>query len=419
MTADPSTTHHAVTCLDCGCLCDDIRLQSNGRQIESVERACPQGEAWFQQRIQPATCLAEDSPVSLASAIATASQLLQEAERPLLYGFDQADNETVRASLALADRLGAAFDVSLSTTSRAVLRAEQSVGRLSATRGELKNSADLVIFIGCDPVSSHPRFLDRYVDRDRAKIIVIHDQPTATEAYADQVLTIDSGNRFDALGAWRSAVQFLDPPATAPACDRLPGNQNAWHALAVQMASSRTTALVYDQLSEDSIDEATLLLESIYGLARDASQKSRIFTIDLGSAGNSTGAVEATTWQTGFPPPVDFSAGYPRHCPLTRTADALLSAGACDLVMMIQTVAANLRLSATAMQNLREVAKIVISTELTTMPKTKLAIRTAATGIQSTGTVNRADNIALPLRPVIPTESPYCKDVIHRMLAQI
>ena len=60
--------------------------------------------------------------------------------------------------------------------------AVQAVGESTATLGEIKNRSDLVVYWGSDPLVSHPRHLERFVDapgmfvpagrRDRHLVVV-------------------------------------------------------------------------------------------------------------------------------------------------------------------------------------------------------------------------------------------------------
>src|SRR2546422_9823207 len=45
MTSGRTVAH--VTCLGCGCACDDIAVVVERDRIASLENACPLGQAWF------------------------------------------------------------------------------------------------------------------------------------------------------------------------------------------------------------------------------------------------------------------------------------------------------------------------------------------------------------------------------------
>ena len=94
------------------------------------------------------------------------------------------------------------------------------VGRVSATLGEVKNRADVVVFWGVDPVVTHPRHAERYsvdppgrfVPEGRAgrTVIVADSRRTATAARADIFLPVDPDRAFETLWALRALVRGVD-----------------------------------------------------------------------------------------------------------------------------------------------------------------------------------------------------------------
>ena len=110
----------------------------------------------------------------------------------------------------------------------------QRVGRVSATLGEVKNRADVVVFWGADPVVSHPRHWQRYSVEPRGRfipqgragrtVIVVDQQRTATAEEADLFVEIDASRQFEVLWVlrawfeeWRS-TRFGFARARAPIC---------------------------------------------------------------------------------------------------------------------------------------------------------------------------------------------------------
>src|SRR5689334_7500024 len=54
-----------VTCLGCGCACDDIRIRSENGGIQEAERACVLGAAWFGDGSAPATATVDLRPAAM------------------------------------------------------------------------------------------------------------------------------------------------------------------------------------------------------------------------------------------------------------------------------------------------------------------------------------------------------------------
>jgi formylmethanofuran dehydrogenase subunit B len=159
------TVQHA-TCLGCGCTCDDITVVARGGRIVEARQACALGVRWFGDGAVPARLrlpgTIDDRPPSVATVLAVAASLLRVAASPLVYLAGDVSCESQRASIAIADVLGARLDNVTSSTARAGTLAAQRRGRVTATLGELRNRADIIAFWGVDPEIRYPRFQSRY-----------------------------------------------------------------------------------------------------------------------------------------------------------------------------------------------------------------------------------------------------------------
>ncbi|MBA3497702.1 MAG: hypothetical protein H0T86_11405, partial [Gemmatimonadales bacterium] len=78
--AEPtSTAASSVTCLGCGCACDDLTVHVSGGRIVDIAPPCPLGRAWFGDGGAPAETLSGGHTVSLERAVADAAELLAAA----------------------------------------------------------------------------------------------------------------------------------------------------------------------------------------------------------------------------------------------------------------------------------------------------------------------------------------------------
>jgi formylmethanofuran dehydrogenase subunit B len=96
-----------VTCAGCGLLCDDVTVEASSDGVR-VRPECPLGARWFSERMRRLSEVAatiDGEAAEVESALARAAELLREARRPLLRGFENATVEDARAAVALADRL--------------------------------------------------------------------------------------------------------------------------------------------------------------------------------------------------------------------------------------------------------------------------------------------------------------------------
>ena len=157
-----------VTCLGCGCACDDIAVVVKQDRIADARNACALGVAWFGDGTVPADTRVNGRTASLERALSEAARLLTGAKRPLVYLAGDVSCETQREGVAIADRLHAAIDSLAATAATAVLAAQRR-GRAGATLGEIRQRADLVVFWAVDPSARYPRYGSRYAVEPRAR----------------------------------------------------------------------------------------------------------------------------------------------------------------------------------------------------------------------------------------------------------
>src|SRR5919198_82983 len=199
----------ASTCAGCGCGCDDIQVAVAAGTLEGVTGTCGLGDAWFAERTGDAHPPAriDGHEADLAEAIDVSAAILREARLPLVCGLGQTDCESQRAAVALAEAIGAVIDPAGDGAAGA---ASQVAGLSTATFGEVRDRADLVVAWRADPVVSHPRLLPR-LRLDRAgragrerTLVVIDGRRTATADEADAFIELPPELDFEALWAMRA-----------------------------------------------------------------------------------------------------------------------------------------------------------------------------------------------------------------------
>ncbi len=102
-----------ATCTFCGCVCDDIKLHTDGNRIHKAERACVLGKAWFLNHTgdkKYPEAIVDGRETSADEAIEVAADLLHQADMPLVYGMSNTTCEAQKQCVALADRLGGIVD---------------------------------------------------------------------------------------------------------------------------------------------------------------------------------------------------------------------------------------------------------------------------------------------------------------------
>jgi formylmethanofuran dehydrogenase subunit B len=426
-----------ATCTACGCLCDDIGLAVEDGRIVAAERACELGRGWFladhdQGRLPLATLAGRASGVR--EALDHAAEILRKARSPVMLGLTRTSNEAVAAALALADRLGAVVDVGQAAVANRTLRAIQRVGRVSATLGEVKNRADVVVFWGVDPLVTHPRHWERYsveprgrfVPRGRAgrSLIVADAGWTATAARADWFVRVAEDAQFETLWTLRALARglALDPDRVEQTTGNSP---ETLRAFVDRLAGARYGAWFHGPgLGRGRGGSACV--EAALALVRDLNVAGTRFVIlPLGEPGNTAGAESVLTWQAGSPQGVDFSGPFPRARPDESTAAALLERGEADAALIVADEVEPW-LPDAARRHLGRIPRIVIAPRATATatatadrPAADVALAAATCGIDAPGTVMRVDGVVLPLRPPLASPVPSDRDWLRALEERI
>jgi formylmethanofuran dehydrogenase subunit B len=380
-----------ATCAGCGCACDDIEVMAAG-----PIRTCPLGDAWFAARTgdRPPVATVEGRTVSLDEAVDAAAAILRQARAPLVYGLGQTSCEAQRRAVALAEAIGAAVDPGGGGAAKA---AYQAIGSSTATFGEIRDRAELVVVWRADPVVTNPRLLERLrlerATRGPRALVVIDAQRTATAEEADAFVELDAADDFEALWALRALV-------TRAPLDRDRMSAPSLDDLSHRMLGARHVALLYG-------DEVQAL--ALFALVRDLARDRHTVTLGLRRDANGRGAEDVLAWQTGFAAAVSFARGYPRE---ELSAVALLERGDVDAVLVVASDPLE-HLPATAADCLRELPTVVVDARATaTSQAARVAFATAADGIEVQGTVHRMDGVPVPLRAPLAGQRPCVEEVL-------
>jgi formylmethanofuran dehydrogenase subunit B len=374
-----------ATCAGCGCVCDDIEIADGG-----LIRTCPLGDAWFAELSgdRPPLARVDGRPVELDEAVDAAAAILGQARAPLVYGLGQTSCEAQRRAVALAEAIGAVVDAAGGSAS-------PTIGWSTATFGEIRDRAELVVVWQADPVVTNPRLLERLrldrASRGSRALVVVDTQRTATAEEADAFVELDAARGFEALWALRARVGGADRIEEAPLDD-----------LAERMFAARHMALLHG-----AVDELSAL--ALFSLVRDLSRDRHAVTLGLRRDGNARGAEDVLAWQTGFPGPVSYARGHPRE---ERSAAALLERGEVDAALVVGSDPLE-QLPPRAADRLRELPTVVVDARATaTAEAARVAFATAADGVEVAGTVHRMDGVPVPLRAPLAAERPSAEDVL-------
>jgi formylmethanofuran dehydrogenase subunit B len=361
-------------------------------------RTCPLGDAWFAARAadRPPVATVEGRAASLGEAVDATVAILGRARAPLVYGLGQTSCEAQRRAVGLAEAIGAVLDPAGGGSSGA---AYQAIGSSTATFGEIRDRAALVMVWRADPVVTNPRLLERLrlqrATRGPRALVVVDAQRSATAEEADAFVELDAADDFEALWALRALV------TNAP-LDRDRAGAAPLDDLAHRLLGVRHVAVLHG-------DETDAL--ALFSLVRDLARDRHAVTLGLRGDANARGAEDVLAWQTGFPGPVSFVRGHPRE---ELSAAALLERGEVDAALV---VASDPLEHLPALQALPLV--VVDAAATATATAARVAFAPAADGVEVAGTVHRMDGVPVPLRAPLTTERPSVEDVLAAIAGRL
>lgn len=408
-----------ATCTFCGCVCDDMDLtvDLDEHRITKAKNACVLGRAWFAEHTVEAypAALIDGKEATTEEAVEAAAQILVNARFPIIYGMSDTTCEAQKQAVAIADYLRANIDTTTSVCHGPSGMAFQGVGESSATLGEIKNRADLVIYWGGNPAEAHPRHFTRYGvtpkgmyipngKKDRTMVLVdVRETPSAP--VADIFLRVKPGTDFEVLWALRALVKGRTIDSSIEEKTGIP--LETLEDLVERMKSCQFGVLFFGMgltMTRGRHFNSGALL----ALASDLNEFTHFVANPVRGHGNVTGADNVVSWQTGYPFGVNFNRGYPRFNPGEFTTADVLARGEADAACIIASDPAS-NFSRPAIEHLMKIPVITFDPKPSVTSKlAKVAFTTATYGINVPGTVYRMDDVPITLRPAF--ESPYPSD---------
>ncbi len=411
-----------VACTVCGCVCDDLQVTVDGGHVVAASGACRLARPWFDGLGASAEAVPEvdANPVPLDAAYSRAADLLKASKYPLIYGLSRSTTEGQRAAVALADRLGATIDTTASTGHAPSILALQNVGESTCTLGEVRQRADVVVFWGSDPLTTHPRHIERYCPPRPGRTIIVADtSETETAKAADLFVPLTAGRMWETLTELRRLV----------ASPGLPRHEGEHATAAFPFVSRQTEDLARLLLSAKfgviffggtltAEPHARRAVEALLRLVTDLNRHGRFYARRMRRYGDVAGADSVLAWQTGYPFGVNLSAGYPRYNPGEFTGPDLLARGEPDLCLLVGSeTAKDFPPAATA--HLRRIPVIALDPPGVREVPAAVRFPTAVYGVHRPGTAYRLDEVPIPLRVLLPTDLPSDSDVLGELLKRV
>ncbi|HEV2972900.1 MAG TPA: formylmethanofuran dehydrogenase subunit B [Pirellulales bacterium] len=405
-----------VPCPFCGCVCDDLQVSVTSGRVAAAEGACEIARNWFlaDRRVEPPSCRVRGSAASYEDALGQAAEMLIAARYPLIYGLSRATCDAQAAAVEIAELVRGVIDT---PASRGSLAALQTIGEVTCTLGEIRNRADLIVAWGVDPITTHPRFFERYGPiSPQSQLIVVDSRASATSAIAHRRIVIRAGSDFEAAAVIRAIAKGINLDA-AMIVERTGVSLPVWQVLLERMKNARFGVLIAAE-SNDS-PAARRLCGALAALVCDLNLHTRFVSLGLRSGGNVVGAENVLAWRTGHPTAIDFSHSGPRSNPDEFTAERLLASGEIDAALVICDDPLS-HWNSAAKERFHAIPTIALDWQDTpTMKAAQVAIPIATIGVESGGTVFRMDGVPLALRPVVPARGPTDYEGLRRLAAAL
>jgi formylmethanofuran dehydrogenase subunit B len=255
-----------------------------------------------------------------------AAMLLQSSWCPV-FSFDT-DIHGTRAAIALAERVGAAYD----HVEGAALSREAALfsgnGALIVAPGEVRRRADLVAIVGELPAIYHG-FVAGLADSvpdltpTNAREIFLIGLESAKLSLGKRKVTQLSCKGVELAGLLAALrAQHAGRKVSAPVSN--------FGEFASALGTAKFPVFLFSGYGADG-----LALEMLQGLVVDINRKSRASSLHLPASESGWGSVLASTWMTGFPPRTGFGRGFPELDPWRFDPVRAIASGEADLHLWV------------------------------------------------------------------------------------
>jgi formylmethanofuran dehydrogenase subunit B len=407
----PKAVQRDVLCTFCASGCDNLEISYDGRIIDSARNGCAISISRFttsdkSRLLKPLVRKAGKlRPTTFARGVDRAARILKNAKYPLLYGWSQTSCEAISKGIELTELVGGLIDNTTTSCHGPTILGVQDAGEATSTLGEVRHSADLVIYWGCNPVHSHPRHMSRFTvfskgrfrkTRKDRKLIVVDVRQTDTAKLADRFIQVLPNGDYELLTALRTAINGeqleQDTIAGVPV--------ETVEEIADMMMDCEFGALFFG-LGLTMTAGKHRNTEAALTLVRDLNYVTKFVVVPMRGWFNVAGANEVSTWQTGYPYAVDLTQGYPKFNPGDTSAIDAITRGEVDAALVVASDPVS-HFPREAVRHLLKIPIIVLETKRTpTSEAAEVVIPSAILGVEAAGTIYRIDGVALEAKKVI------------------
>jgi formylmethanofuran dehydrogenase subunit B len=422
-----------VVCLGCGCLCDDLSVSLTDRSTTAegdglaILPSCSMARDWLAGTAidDGPACMVEGRATLVEEGLKVAREILASSKRLLVDGLARTSVQSQRAAVVLAEKYRGVLIGFGSPVAARMHRAAQSAGLVTSTLGEVRHRADMVVLWNADPVTTHPRHLDRYslypegrfVPRGRKDrtLVWIGSTPNPSRELADYVVTITAGRDFEAasvlIGIERGVELDADEVARQTGVPL-----ETWQELSGMLRRARYGALFYDpQLSAESAERCEHDARALMQWVSELNSTTSFVFHALTDGGNGAGLEQVVSWMTGCSGVIDFSSGWPRVLPEIESSRDLMAHRSLDAALFVSADPLE-DWGPSHWRGLGFIPTVVLSsTSTATSSSATVWFQTAPFGRSVEGTVFRGDGVALPLRPLTRSNFPSDEEILRQL----
>ena len=404
------------TCPFCALHCDDVHVRAAARPRPTTK--CPIALDGYHRADLQLKPQIDGKPVSMATACREAARLLTRARHPLYAGL-ATDVAGMRAVVRLAERTGGVLDHANGDIMQVQSRLLKERGWISTTLGELRRRADLLVLLGTDAVSAHPRFFERIRasrGRQPLKWVQLGGKSPGQRGTGRRAWRLDCPN--DALGEVARALTLRLRGHPLPARRRIGGlPASSVERLARKLSRAHYSVLAWEPARLPTA-QAALQVHAFCDLIQELNQTTRSAGLALGGEQAAGTAQTVCTWLSGHPLRVGYPRRQPQPDPTRYDWRRMLAGGDTDLLVWITAFDGGL-----LPELPRQAPPLILlaRADRPPPPGTHIYIPIATPGIEHPGHLFRLDGvIAVHTRGGLrPARHPAAASALSRIEAQL
>jgi formylmethanofuran dehydrogenase subunit B len=411
-------THHDVPCPFCSLLCDDLSIQQVNGKLKIINNGCPKAIQHFERTREKLKAHINGKTCTLDQAVMHAAGILRKSKQPLFAGLGT-DVGGMRSVIALAEQTGGILDHMHSNAAMSNIKVLQDQGWVMTTLAEIKNRADLILFIGTDAATNYPRFFERVVwnkhslnkitKRDIIFIGEDLDIRHGTSPSRKKPVSINCKEKY--VGEIIATIHALivGNKIKKSSVGGLPLSQ--LETLAATMKKAQYGVVVWAP-GELDLAHSELTIQSLCELIKYLNRTTRYAGFSLGGNDGGASAINVCTWQSGYPLRLSYATGAPVYNPYRYSTERALLHNEADAVVWISSFGTKVNLPQTA-------TPVILLSDMPVntgrMPDVFIPVGTP--GMDHKGQLIRTDNVvSLRLKEIIHGQRDRLANVLDRIL---